>query len=75
MAQIPHCHGCGIGQQIQLQFDPKSGNLHMPWVWPQKEKEKKKKDKGKTVGKKSTQRTAHYSLETIEAISDTFFKY
>ena len=22
VAQIPHCCGCGVGQQVQLQFDP-----------------------------------------------------
>ena len=24
--QIPHCHGCGIGQQLQLQFNPYPGS-------------------------------------------------
>ena len=22
VARIPHCCGCGVGQQVQLQFDP-----------------------------------------------------
>ena len=34
MAWILRCHGCGIGQQLQLQFDPYPGNLHMPPVRP-----------------------------------------
>ena len=37
-AQIPNCCGCGVGQQLQLQFDPQHGNFHMPQMWPQKEK-------------------------------------
>ena len=28
------CCGCGIRWQLQFQFNPQSGNLHMPWVWP-----------------------------------------
>ena len=27
-AWIPCCFGCGVGQQLQLQFDPYPGNLH-----------------------------------------------
>ena len=34
------CHGCGVGQQLQLQFDPQPGNFYMLQVWPEKEKEK-----------------------------------
>ena len=34
VAQIPRCCGCGVGQRLQLQFDPKPGNLHMPQVQP-----------------------------------------
>ena len=26
--------GCGVGQQLQLQFDPEAGNFHMPPVQP-----------------------------------------
>ena len=37
---IPSCCGCGIGQQLQLQFDPYSENFH---VWPQKQKKLKKR--------------------------------
>ena len=33
-AHIWHCCGLGAGQQLQLQFDPQPGNLHMPWVQP-----------------------------------------
>ena len=33
-AQIWCCCGCGIGQQLQLQFDPLPGNCHMPQVQP-----------------------------------------
>ena len=29
-----HCCGWGIGWQLQLQFDPESGNFHMPWLHP-----------------------------------------
>ena len=33
MAWILICCGCGVDQQLQLQFDPYPGNHHMPWVW------------------------------------------
>ena len=33
-AQIWHDCGCGVGWQLQLQFDPWPGNLHMPQVQP-----------------------------------------
>ena len=33
MAQIPHGSGCGVGRRLKLQFDPESGNLHMPQGW------------------------------------------
>ena len=42
MAWIQHYCGCGVGQQLQLRFDPYPGNLHMPWVWPYKDKKKKR---------------------------------
>ena len=29
-APIWRCCACGIGQQLQLQFDPLPGNFHMP---------------------------------------------
>ena len=32
--RIWHCHGCHVGQQLQLLFDPWTGNIHMPQVWP-----------------------------------------
>ena len=32
--QIWCCCGCGVGQQLQLRFDPYPGNFHMLWVWP-----------------------------------------
>ena len=28
MNQILHCRGCGIDEQLQLQFNPKFGNFH-----------------------------------------------
>ena len=31
-----------VDQQLQVQFNPYSGNLHMPQVWPLKKKKKKK---------------------------------
>ena len=34
VAQISCCYGCGVGRQLQLQFDPYPGNLHMPRVQP-----------------------------------------
>ena len=34
VAQIWCCCGCGIDQQLQLRFDPSSGNLHMLQVQP-----------------------------------------
>ena len=42
-AQIQHCCGCGVGQQLQLLFDPWPGNFHMMWVQPWKDRRKKKK--------------------------------
>ena len=45
-AGIQHC--CGCGQQLQLQFDPSPGTLHMPQVRPKKwQKKKKTKKKSK----------------------------
>ena len=41
LAQIWHGCRCGIGQQLQLWFDPYPGNFHMPGVWPWKKKKKK----------------------------------
>ena len=41
VAQIWHC--LGAGQQLQLQFNPWPGNLHMPLVQPLKTKIKNKK--------------------------------
>ena len=34
-----HC-GCGIGQQLQLQFSPQPGNFQMMWVQPWKQTKK-----------------------------------
>ena len=33
-AQIHRCCGCGIGRQLQLQFDPSPGNSHMLQTQP-----------------------------------------
>ena len=33
-AWIPSCCGCGVSWQLQLQFDPWPGNLHMLQVRP-----------------------------------------
>ena len=30
VAQMGCCHGCGIGQELQLRYDPWPGNVHMP---------------------------------------------
>ena len=32
--QILRCCACGVGWQMQLQFDPLPGNFHKLWVWP-----------------------------------------
>ena len=40
-ARICHCGDCGVDQQLQLRFDPKPENLHVPQVWPLKKKKKK----------------------------------
>ena len=40
-ARIWRCCGCGIGRQIQLQFDTQPGNLHMLKVQPSKNKTNK----------------------------------
>ena len=41
-AQISSCCGYGVGWQLQLQFDPQPGDLHMLQVWSSKVKRKKK---------------------------------
>ena len=33
-ARIPHCCGCGVGRQLQFQFNPYPGNFRMPQGWP-----------------------------------------
>ena len=33
-ARILRACGCGVGQQLQFQFNPWPGNFHMPQVWP-----------------------------------------
>ena len=33
-AQSWHCCDCGVGQQLQFQFDPSPWNFHMPEVRP-----------------------------------------
>ena len=35
--------GCGVGWQLQLQFDSWPGNLHMPEVGPLKKRKKERK--------------------------------
>ena len=42
-AQVWCCCGCGIGQQLYLQFEPQPGNIHMLQVWSQKKQKKKMK--------------------------------
>ena len=34
VAQILQCCGCGLGQQLQLRFDPLACELCMSQVWP-----------------------------------------
>ena len=34
--------GCGVGQQLQLCFDPSPGIFHVPWVQPEKDKKQNK---------------------------------
>ena len=34
MAWTWRCCGWGVGQWLQLRFDPSPGNLHMLQVWP-----------------------------------------
>ena len=43
-AQILCYYGCGVGQRLELRFEPHPGNLHIPRMWPEKDKKKKKKD-------------------------------
>ena len=33
-SQIRYCFGCGVGQQLQHQFDPSPGNFHVSQVGP-----------------------------------------
>ena len=44
-AQIWHCCGCSVGQQLQLLFSPLPGNLHMSQVQPPPQKKDKKVNK------------------------------
>ena len=41
-AQTPHCYGCGIGLQLQLQFRPLAWELPYAAVQVQSQKEKNK---------------------------------
>ena len=46
LKKICACYSCGVGQQLQLGFDPQPGNLHVLRVGPKKnQKDKKKKKK------------------------------
>ena len=47
MAGIPRCCGSGLGQQLQLRFNPQPGNLHMLHEQP-KEIAKRQKNKKST---------------------------
>ena len=38
----PHCCGCGVGWQLQLQFDPLAWELPHAMMWPYKAKKKSK---------------------------------
>ena len=49
MAWIEHFCGYGVGQQLQLQFDPWLGNFCMPWVKPLKKKKKERKRKEEKI--------------------------
>ena len=55
-AWIPSCCGSGVGQWLQLRFDPYPGNLHMPWERP-KEIAKKKRQKKKGIIQIQNQRS------------------
>ena len=48
-AQILRCYGCGVGRQLQLQYNPWPGNFNVLGVRPQKEKKQKKKKKEKKL--------------------------
>ena len=45
MARILRGCGCGIGWQLQLQFDPLPGNLHMLQVWARQAKKNLKTER------------------------------
>ena len=53
MARILHGYDCGIGQKLQLQFDPWSGNFPMPQDVALKKKKfnKKKQTTNKQTNK------------------------
>ena len=55
-ARILCCWGCGVGWQLQLQFDPYHGNLHM--LWEQFLKKKKAKEKKKERERTSVEGSA-----------------
>ena len=46
------CCDSGVGQRLQLRFDPKPGNLHVPPCRPKDTKRQKKKKKKKKKEKK-----------------------
>ena len=58
MAQILRCCGCGVGQQLQLQFHPRLGTSIYQGCSPKKQKKKKKEKKGKEKKKYDIQLTA-----------------
>ena len=51
---------CDVGQQLQLQFDPWLGNLHVPWCGPIKAKKNKNKNKNKKQKKPKNKKTTTY---------------
>ena len=49
MAQIWRCRGCGVGWQLQLQFNLQPGNFHMSQVQPLRQTNKQNQFGGSGV--------------------------
>ena len=67
MARIQHCCGCGIGWQLQLQFNPQPGNLHMPRVALKKQnKTKQKTFENVLIERSQSKGTTYYTVLFIQ---------
>ena len=63
MAQIPHCCGCGVGWQSQLQCDPLPGNFQCYGCGP------KKKNSTKQANQHTKVRENNFKTEEIISLA------